>query len=188
MEIHKLNMGIYRNKKKKTISITIIVLVLNLLLFIFNPRHLHAQILSLSITPPIYEVFIKPGNEMSLKYILTNNGNPTIISANIIPFTPSNDLGNVELKDDLSEYDPLKISKWFKLEGENVKLGEKFSLGKGEKKEITLTISPQKDAYQGDYYLTLLFTTSNKEKINQIGPSSNAKIGTNILLTKESKN
>jgi len=120
---------------------------------------------------------------MSLKYILTNDGNPTIISTNIIPFIPSDDLGNVELKNDLSEYDPLKISKWFKLTGENIKLGEKFSLGKGEKKEITLTISPPKEAFQGDYYLTLLFTTSNEGRINQTGPSSNAKIGTNILLT-----
>ena len=62
------------------------------------PAQVHAQQFSFSVSPHLVEMIIKPGKSVVIAYTITNGGDPTIISANVLPFQPHGISGDVELK------------------------------------------------------------------------------------------
>jgi len=127
----------------------------------------------------------KPGKSFEERYLIKNDGAPTSVKVNIAPLTAADILGNVNLGEDLSDFDPQSFASWFTFTRPKMKYGGKVSIGTGETREIMLRITPPEDAAEGDYYFTITFETDYGT-----GPEtptgntvSKAKIGSNILLT-----
>jgi len=169
-----------RVKNKSVISLFILG-VLFLFLFVFFKSTL-AQDISLGVSPPILEVMIKPGKEINQKYLISNSGRETPLLLKIVPFSPQDAYGNVKFED-MSVYENIDLLSWFKIGDSPISNNARIFLPRGGNQEITLNINPPENAPQGDYYLTLLFETDLSNTIGKQGSSSNAQIGTNILLT-----
>ena len=152
-------------------------------IFFTDPSKSKAQSLSLSISPPLTEVVSMPQEENLLKFTLKNNGNDTIISPHIYPFSPSGEVGNVSIEKNLLEFDPSGFLSWFSFVKPEVKPGGKFILKSGDSLNIVLKLTPPKSANEGDYYFSLLFATESDSFLGNQGVSNQMELGTNILLT-----
>ncbi len=155
-------------------------------LFILLSTSVSAQTVSLSVSPPVLEAVIKPGENIEQTYRLKNDGDDTLIFPDIYSFSQADEFGNAKLQKSLSEYDPLNTKYWFKIKNPQINLGQSFPLKRGEEKEITLVINPPDNTEDGDYYFTLIFRTSLENVF--ITPESKStlsqtEIGSNILLT-----
>jgi len=164
-------------------KILLTTLIISLISLIFCVNLVKAQVLSLSITPPLSEVMVKPGKSVSIKFNVGNSAANTILTANVSPFAPSDEAGNVALQKPLTEYDPGEFSSWFTFQKPDIKLGGKFPLGNGDVQEVIVKISPPETTPEGDYYFNINFETDTEGMIGVKGPASKAKIGANILLT-----
>jgi len=142
-----------------------------------------AQPISLGITPPLNEVMIMPGKEVTQTYTLTNNGSETIVSVDIVPFLPGDSYGNPDLQEFLPGYPLEKVKSWIIIEDPKINWGGKFLLPRGGSKDITIKIAPPEGAPEGDYYLTMLFKTSTQGLVGKDALGARAEIGTNILMT-----
>lgn len=145
-----------------------------------------AQTISLSVSPPILEAVIKPGEKIEQTYIIENNGGDTTISVDIYEFKEADKAGVARLNKSLKEYDPLNFKSWFEIEDPKISLGEKIKLAAKEKKEIKLSIAPPEETENGDYYFTLVFRTELEDVFvtpNSKAAISQAEIGSNIILT-----
>ena len=105
-----------------------------------------AQSLSLSLTPPVVELMIKPGKTTSQTFVLQNSGDDTKVNIQIIPFNE-----NGLILDSLKE-----TVNWLEI----VEPSSSFVLKKGEQKNIVLKVSPGADTKEQDYYQALTFKTS----------------------------
>jgi hypothetical protein len=141
-----------------------------------------AQDISLSISPPIFELMIQPGKEYSFVYTLSNNGMETPLKIKIVPFSPDDEYGNIKFEN-ISIYSDIDLESWFKIGGTPLDENQKLFLPRGASQQVVLTISPPAYAPEGDYYLTILFETDSSAFIGGQGALSNAQIGSNILLT-----
>ncbi|BCX15070.1 MAG: hypothetical protein KatS3mg088_753 [Patescibacteria group bacterium] len=164
----------------------IVITILSLLLINFYTNTGLAQNVSLSISPPILEAVIKPGEVVEQAYTLQNSGNETTASIQIYQFEQADEFGNAKIERSLEEYDPLNLKEWFKIKEPQISIGDKFTLGQGEQKTIRLVINPPDNAPDGDYYFTLIFKTSLENSFintNTKTALSQAEIGSNILIT-----
>lgn len=116
--------------------------------FLINPDPLRAQNLSLSFSPPLLEIMIKPGKTISQSFKLTNNGEDSVITFQILPF---NHDGLV--LDNLQDTLP-----WLEV----ISPKPNFILKKGDSQEIILKISPPESTIEKDYYQALLLKTTPK--------------------------
>ncbi len=57
-----------------------------------------AQSLSLSISPPLLEVVIKPGKSILVAYNIQNSGDPVVLTPKVVSFEPADERGNIRLK------------------------------------------------------------------------------------------
>jgi len=152
----------------------------------FKTNLVKAQNVSLSISPPILEAVIKPGEKIEQVYTLKNDGPDAIISVDIFTFNQADDFGNPRISKSIKDYDPLSVKYWFSFKEPQLSLGDKFSLKQGEEKKITLDINPEDNTPNGDYYFTLIFRTELDNTF--VAPEtksslSQAEIGSNILIT-----
>lgn len=135
------------------------------------PKDVIAQAISLSVSPPLFEIMIKPGKEVKQTYTVTNNGGDTVLTPKIVYFTPADEAGNIDLTEDIAP-DWVKYSK------------DPIILKNGIKIDYNVIISPPKDAEEIDHFLTLVFEGKEPVDIlNQNSVSYQPQIGTNILLT-----
>lgn len=125
-----------------------IVLISFFSFFLINPEHLQAQNLSLSFSPPLVEIMIKPGKTISQSFKLTNIGEDSAITFQILPF---NHDGLV--LDNLQDTLP-----WLEV----ISPKPNFILKKGDSQEIILKISPPENSVEKDYYQALLLKTAPK--------------------------
>ncbi|MDO8340693.1 MAG: hypothetical protein Q7T59_01840, partial [Candidatus Woesebacteria bacterium] len=88
-------------KKYKLVTI---LSLLSLIFSIFLSNNIvNAQnAISLSITPPIFEVMIKPGKEVRQVFSIENLGGDTILTPKVVYFVPSDENGNVDLTENLA--------------------------------------------------------------------------------------
>lgn len=97
---------------------------------------------SLEVSPPSQELQVDPGQTKTVKAKLTNKSNDTLpIAAHIEDFSASGEEGQVEL----SAGGTWSVVSWTKV------TPTRFTLGPGESKEVTATISVPKDAAGGRY-------------------------------------
>ena len=114
---------------------------------------IHAQQVSLSISPPLLELFIKPGKAIMVAYKLENLGDPTFLNLKILPFEAKDNLGNIRIK---SEFEgPVRFS----LDNADLTLDQPFFLKTNDSQQILLRIRIPENITDGDYYYSLLAET-----------------------------
>src|SRR3989344_3734415 len=137
-----------------------------------------AQQLSLSLSPPLTELIIKPGQATVIKYRLTNIGDPTITKIRILPFEPKDNQGNISIIDSLQS--PIQ----FWLEKGSLKLEEPFFLKNSESQEFWLSVNIPEVTPAKDYYFTLLAETQpppTQEGV--VNVRTKVSIGSNLLIS-----
>ena len=141
-------------------------------------RGVYAQQVSLSLSPPLLELFIKPGKSIMVAYQLKNFGDPAFINLKILPFTAKDNLGNIRIK---SEFEgPVR----FGLDNSDLQLERPFFLKTNSSQQILLRIRIPENISDGDYYYSLLAETSPPTATEGIGSArAKATIGSNILIT-----
>lgn len=131
--------------------------------------------ISLSISPPIVEIMIMPGKGVNQMFSIINEGLDGYASLKIVPFTPSDESGNVEINDNFSLENSTIYANWFSLIKPQVKFKDKFFIKSGDKQNVLLNITPPADTQEKDYYFTFLYETNNQ--------GTTAKIGANLLIS-----
>lgn len=150
--------------------------LLTLLLILTPP--VYSQQISLALSPPLLEVFIKPGKSIVVAYNLQNFGDPTILSAKVLPFEPKDNLGNIRIKEEFEG--PIRFS----LDNADLQLEQPFFLKTGDRQQLLLRLRVPEGAPEGDYYYTLLAQTQTPPTTEGISSSrAQATIGSNILIT-----
>ena len=151
------------------------IFIIPLLLFTIFPfvfaKGVIAQAISLSVSPPIFELMIQPGKEVKQIFTLTNLGGDTTITPRIIYFEPADDIGNINLTEDLGPDWVMYDKTPFNLKGQ-------------EKLDFEVSFSPSTDVPEIDHFLTIIFETSESvDLLNQNSSNFKSQIGANILLT-----
>jgi hypothetical protein len=145
----------------------------------------------LTISPPIIEAVIKPGKTITQVYNIENKGNKTQMYADIIPFYPKGEKGNVQI-DHLFlnpftypnlEESQYRYLRWFSLQNANLELREPFTLQKDEKKQLVLKIRIPTDAKQKEYLSSLIVRSYPSLKLEEEQISSSGIIASNILMS-----
>ncbi len=137
-----------------------------------------AQQVSLSISPPLLELFIKPGKAIMIAYKLDNLGDPTFLNLKILPFEAKDNLGNIRIKPEFEG--PVRFS----LDNANLTLDQPFFLKTNDSQQILLRIRIPENITDGDYYYSLLAETTPPTASEGIGSArAKATIGSNILVT-----
>src|SRR3990167_10840941 len=159
--------------KKLILIITIVLTLLSVI-----PISVHAQQVSLSLSPPLLELFIKPGKSVMVAYKLENLGDPAFINLKILPFEAKDNLGNIRIK---SEFEgPVRFS----LDNSDLQLEQSFFLKTNGSQQILLRIRIPENIVDGDFYYSLLAETAPPTASEGIGSArAKATIGSNILVT-----
>lgn len=167
----------HRSLKKNLVIFALISLFYALCSMFYVPS-VHAQQISLSISPPLLETLIKPGKSIVVAYNLVNLGDPTIIKTQVLPFLPKGDTGEIVIKDQMDG--PIE----YKLDNADLVLDQSFFLKNRERKQILLRVNVPEDTPDGDYYYTLIAQTQPPPAVEgQSGSFAKTTIGSNILLT-----
>lgn len=158
-------------KYKKTITNTV-QMILFATIFFFFKGDLYAQnAISLSITPPILEVMIKPGKEIRQVYSVENLGGDTVLTPKVVYFTPSDENGNINLTEN-------SAPEWIMYDK------NPFAIKNQQKVDFSVVISPTENTLETDHFLTLVFETNIPTDIlRQNSSFYRTQIGSNIILT-----
>lgn len=160
------------NTLKRFITIAIVGIILLI------PTSTHAQQLSLSISPPLLEVVIKPGKSILVAYTIYNLADPSVLRATVSTFEPSDTVGNIRIKEALDG--PVRFS----LDNAEFQMGEPFFVKTKDKKQLLLRIRVPEGAPEGDYYYTLLASSQPSPGGEGFSSSqASGRIGSNILVT-----
>ncbi len=165
-------------KNKLAILNSFFLSVLILLAITYKPSSIFAQQVSLAISPPLLEVLIKPGKSILIAYKVENYGDPVIVASHVQPFEPSDNTGNIRIKDQFEG--PIRFS----LENADLTLGQSSLVKTLESQQYLLRIRVPEGAPEGDYYYTFLAQTEPPPPVAGISsPRARATIGSNILIT-----
>lgn len=154
------------------IFITIIIVILK------NPPTAQAQTISLSIWPPLLEAVIKPGKAITQVFRLENLGDDTLITASLVPFEPSDELGHIALSQTASP-----ALAFFSLQNSGLSLPAVIPLKSGQTQELVLKIKIPESAPDSDHYFSFLFSADTQSLISATGTKTLGSIAANILLT-----
>ncbi len=162
-------------KIKNIFCILYVFFIFNILFFIsFTKIKLaHAQSLSLSISPPIFEIMIRPGKSPTQIFKITNEGDPVIVTAKLTELTTRGMKDNPNFQPD----------NWLTTNNTEVEFGKPFLIKTHETKQLTLLINPKKETPEGDYYRIIQFTTKPNPELNTSQSSIEQNIGVPLLIT-----
>jgi len=150
-------------------------------LVVCSTSPVHAQILSLSISPPLLEIMIQPGKSITQAYEIKNNA-PTdlYVQTTVIPFTASSENGQIIYQ----ETSLLLPQPQFSLSNANIQLGETFKLAAGQSQQLVLKIHIPQEISETDYYYTFFINSSSPSVfLNRTASSALARIGSHLLIT-----
>ena len=119
---------------KKIIQLSL-VLVLSTFGFILSTSLISAQSVSLSLSPTLSEIAIKPGKSVTIRYKFTNKSDPAIVRFQVKPFNSKNNT-------------PLN----FELQNTDIRLEEAVFFKNSEVKDLLLQIAIPEDIAEKDYY------------------------------------
>jgi len=157
---------------------TFFIFVLFASYFMFHLSFVHAQQISLSISPPILKFYIKPGKSIMIAYRITNDGDPTIMATKVLPFEPRDNTGNIRIKNEFEG--PVRFS----LDNADITLEQPFFLKTRDSQQLLLRIRIPDGAPEGDYYYTLLAESQPPPTLEGVqSAGAKATIGSNILIT-----
>lgn len=129
--------------------------------------------LSLTISPPIFELLLKPGSSASQKFILRNIGQTVKVTPKILEYSQK------EIDPD-SQFDP---DPWIEVKSPGISLNNSFDLPSNSQKEILLEVHPDSNVAESEYNRILLFTTSPPEEKTQSESLISESIGSVLLIT-----
>lgn len=156
----------------------IFIIFIIVITIIFIPGQANAQQVSLSISPPLLELFIKPGKSIMVAYRLDNLGDPAFINLKVLPFEAKDNLGNIRIKGEFEG--PVRFS----LDNSDLQLEQPFFLKAGGSQQILLRIRIPENIVDGDFYYSLLAETAPPTVSEGLGSArAKATIGSNILVT-----
>ncbi len=146
--------------------------------FLILTTFTYAQQVSLSISPPLLEMIIKPGKSVVIAYTLKNFSDPVIINTQVLPIKSKDNLGHIEVLDEFEG--PVRFS----LDNSEIKLGQPFFLKSGQSQQLLLRIRIPQEAPEGDYYYSFFSQTqAPPAKEGETSSRMRASIGANILIT-----
>lgn len=157
----------------KLFNLKLLCVILIFPFYIFNLPKAYAQTLSLSISPPLLEVMIKPGKSATQVFKITNQGDPLLITPQIIEY---NEKGIV--RD--SQFTP---EKWINLINQDITFGKPYLLESQQEKQIILRINPSKETLERDYYRALILTTQSLKPTEQAKTDIVESISAILLIT-----
>lgn len=166
-------MNIVKKRSKLAILYTIILISY----FLFLPSVIHAQQVTLSVSPPIVSLIVKPGKTMLIAYDLQNRGDPVIIFPHVLPFLPSLRTGEMLFKNKLSG--PIEFS----LQNTDHVLNKSFFFDSNKHVQLLLQIRVPETTPEGDYYYSFLNQTQTAGERQASGPTASAAIGSTLLIT-----
>ncbi len=138
----------------------------------------NAQQVDLAISPPLVKTIIKPGKSIMVAYRLQNFGDPTIITVKVLPFTPKDYLGNIQIQETFEG--PIRFS----LDNADLQMEKPFLLKTGDSAQLLLRIRIPEGTPDGDYYYSLLAESQPPPTVEGIGTArAKVTIGSNILIT-----
>lgn len=141
--------------------------------YIFNLPNVYSQTLSLSISPPVLEVMIKPGKSATQVFKITNQGDPLLITSQIMEY---NEKGIVRIP----QFTP---EKWIDLINQDITFGKPFLLENREEKQLILRINPSKNTPEKDYYRALVLTSQSLQPTEQVKTDIVESISAILLIT-----
>ncbi len=140
------------------------------------------QEFSLSVTPPLTQILIKPGTKATQTYQISSQGTDGLYAIRLFPFLPDGENGQI----DIDERENIALNpeenNWFSLLQPQVKFGEKFSLPAGSTTTVVIQIHVPSDAVQKDYYYSLIFQSESEKGIGQSASQALVRIGSNLLI------
>jgi len=147
-------------------------------MFLTRAKKAIAQQVSLTVSPPILKIYIKPGISIMATYQVENTGDPTIIQAKVLPFEPKDILGNVQIQPEFEG--PIR----FNLDNVNLALNQPFFMKTKDIQQLLLRIRVPDGTPTGDYYYSLLAETQ-EAPVTEGTTTVRAKVtvGSNILIT-----
>lgn len=160
--------------KTKTITALSIILFLASVFLFPAKQQAFAQGLSLSISPPILEVLIKPGKSAIQAYKISNDGDPVILTPQI---------GELTEAGSISQDPNFTVEKWINTLNTDLALGQPFLLDKGETRQLIVRINPPQGTPEKDYYRVIYFTTTPNPPLESSQSSISQTIGSPLIIT-----
>ena len=135
--------------------------------------------ISLSISPPLADIIVKPGKNVVLAFNIENSGAGTLEVTPVIHGLRADKEGRpvFDFQTPAPEY--------VDLQNVDRKLNQSFLLPPGKKDQLILRIKPGEKVPEQDIYLSLVLYAKNKEhaQFSSSATSAQGGIATNILLT-----
>ena len=134
---------------------------------------------NLSLTPSQIEFVLKPGVTLTQAYQVTNQSDQKItLNTQVLPFLPSGDNGSVTYNNLISNPNIT-----FSFNNADLVLGQPFTLGPQETRQIVLKITASPQTQLSDYYATFFVYQSPDASISGSNTQTAGKIGSHILLS-----
>ncbi|OGG00448.1 hypothetical protein A2Y99_05130 [Candidatus Gottesmanbacteria bacterium RBG_13_37_7] len=157
-------------------TIRLAQLIAGMIILFFScgvPKEIRAQSLSLSISPPLLEVMIKPGVTATYTYKLQNLGETSVITVKLAELDLNNNIGGSST---------FSKDKWINLVNKDTAFNKPFILASGEEKQLILQLNPPSDINEQDYYRILLFSTTPNPASNTSQSSFSQNLGSILLI------
>lgn len=159
-------------------KVTITIILLFFVLISHFSSVVRAQQVSIGVSPPLLELYIKPGKSVLIAYKIENNGDPVVLKSFVLPFEPKDSLGNIRI---IPEFQgPVR----FNLDNSIIQLNQPYVMKSNDSQQLLLRIRVPEGAPEGDYYYTLLTETQPPPVVEGVAMGrAKASIGSNILVT-----
>lgn len=135
---------------------------------------------NISLVPSQIEFVLKPGVSLTQAYQVTNESDQKItLNTQVLPFLPSGDNGSVNYNNLITNPN---ID--FSFNNSDLTLGQPFTLGPKETRQIVLKITASPQTQLSDYYSTLfIYQTPDKTANDTTISQTSGQIGSHILLS-----
>ncbi len=171
---------------KTIIKILLIFTVCNLYQLLVNVNIAQAQTVDLGIYPPVFQIQATPPAIIKAPFFIQNYSDSSInLLISLMPFTAAGtENGTVSFSTDFSSFpDPSLLQKISVADNNNAQI-QTLTLAPKQKKNLNLDIQIPNNQSKGDYYVSLIFTSSNQNTVNNSNFSAaTASIASNILLS-----
>lgn len=142
-----------------------------------------AQEFSLSVSPPITQILIKPGTKVTQTYQISSNGEAGLYSIHLFPFLPGGENGQIDINEQADVATNPQDTGWFSILQPQVKFGEKFNVPSGSTTTVVIQIEVPPEATQKDYYYSVIFQSENEKGMGQSVSQTYGRIGSNLLMS-----
>lgn len=133
-----------------------------IVLALFVPSKVMAQTYSLSLSPSVVELVIKPAVTATQEYTIINNADPTIATIRVIPMKLEDNGDQKITQKDLLAQSPAM----FKIESPGIFLDKPFFLNSNATQKFKLNLNVSKDSKEEDVYFNVLIL-SHSPALNQ---------------------